>query len=233
MRLKLPLDRKRSANLISGYVHTITNLGDAKEKFYEELAALISTVPQVDKLLLLGDFNAYVGQGHQPWEGGIGTQGGKCNSNDFLQLRTCATHGLAITKTMFRLPTHNKTSWMHPHSKHWQLINYIIVRANDRQDVRVTKAMCGAHCWTDHHLISSKIKLHIHPKRRPQGQTVVKKLNVNNPKLPSIQEELSATLESQLTEATGNDSDSLKTMVPSAALQVPELATRSHQDWLD
>ena len=42
---------------------------------------------------------------------------------------------------------------MHPCSKNWHLIDYVIVRRKDRQDVRVTKTMCGADCWTDHRLV--------------------------------------------------------------------------------
>ncbi len=42
----------------------LTNPDDAKEMFYGESDAPISTVPQADKLLLLGDFNARVGQDH-------------------------------------------------------------------------------------------------------------------------------------------------------------------------
>ena len=232
MKLKFPLGRKRSATLISDYAPTLTNPDEVKEKFYEELKAFISTVPQSDKLILLGDFNARIGQDHQVWEGVIRHHGvGKCNSNGLLLLRTCATHGLAITNTMFRLPTRNKTSWMHPRSKNWHLIDYIIVRAKDRQDVRVTKAMCGTDCWADHRLIISKTKLHIQPMRRPLGQKVAKRLNTNKMKLPSVQKELATTLERQLNEDTGNDWDSLKMTVHSAALQVLGLATRNHQDW--
>uniref|UniRef100_A0A8C7WPE7 Reverse transcriptase domain-containing protein n=1 Tax=Oryzias sinensis TaxID=183150 RepID=A0A8C7WPE7_9TELE len=145
----------------------------------------------------------------------------------------CATHGLAITNTMFRLPSRKKTSWMHPRSKHWHLIDYVIIRAKDRRDVCVTKAMCGADCWTDHRLIISKTNLHIQSKRRPQGQTVVKKLNVNKLKLPSIQEKLVESLDNQLTEDIGNDWDSLKTTIHSAALKVLGPVTRNHQDWFD
>ena len=32
-------------------------------------------------------------------------------------------------------------------SKHWHLIDYVIVRRTDRQDVKVTKTMCGARVW--------------------------------------------------------------------------------------
>jgi len=78
---------------------------------------------------------------------------------------------------MFRLPTHNKTTWMHPRSRHWHLIDYVIARAKDRQDVQVTKAMYGADCWTDHRLIISKLNFAIQLKRRPQGKKVPRRLH--------------------------------------------------------
>ena len=62
---------------------------------------------------------------------------------------------------------------------------------------------------------------------------VAKRLNINKLKLPSVQQVLATTLERQLNEATGNDWDSLKTTVHSAALQVLGPATRNHQDWFD
>ena len=112
MKLKFPLGRKRSTTLISTYALIMTNPDEVNEKFYEELEALNSSVQESDKLILLGDFNARVGQDYQVWEGIIRHHGvGKCNSNSLLLLRTCATHGLAITNITFRLPTRNKMLW--------------------------------------------------------------------------------------------------------------------------
>ncbi|KAL8605813.1 hypothetical protein ACOMHN_064121 [Nucella lapillus] len=67
---------------------------------------------------------------------------------------------------------------MYPRSWHWHLIDYVIIRAKDRQDVRITKAVCGADCWTDHRPIVSKLIFSIQQKRTPQGQKDAKKLNI-------------------------------------------------------
>ena len=144
--------------------------------FYDDLDSLFSAAPRTDKLILLGDFNARVGTDHQTWEGVTGSEGvGKCHSNGLLLLRKCAEHDLLFTNTVFRLLTRRKTTWMHPRSKYWHLIDYVIVRKKNRQDVRVTKTMCGADCWTDHRLVVSKHNLRIQPVRRPQGKKVPKK----------------------------------------------------------
>ena len=140
MMLRLPLCCKRHATIVSAYAATMTNPDEVKDKFYDDLDSVISAAPRTDKLILLGDFNARVGTDHQTWEGVIRSEGvEKCNSNGLLLLRKCAEHELLITSTVFRLPTRRKTTWMHPRSKHWHLIDYVIVRRKDRQDVRVTK----------------------------------------------------------------------------------------------
>ena len=132
MRPRHPLSGKRHATIVSAYAPTMTNPDEVKDKFYDDLDSMISATPG-HALILLVDFNAGVGTDHQTLEGVIGTEGvGKCNSNGLL-LKKCAEHGLLITNTVFLLPTRNKTSWIHPRSKHWHLTDYVIVRRKDRQ----------------------------------------------------------------------------------------------------
>ena len=238
MTLQLPLRGKKNAVLISAYAPTMTNTDDTKTKFYEDLETLISAVPRSNKVFILGDFNARVGDDHLTWEGVIGKHGvGKCNSNGLLLLKTCAAHSLVITNTLFRLPTRHKTTWMHPRSKHWHLIDYIITRSVDKQDIRVTRSMCGADCWTDHRLIISKCRLHIQPPRRPQGQKVVKRLNVSRLKLCS--EQLIQDLDAKLS-TMPNDRNSIderwaafRNAVYTTSLEHLGQAKRNHQDWFD
>jgi exonuclease III len=169
MTLRLPTSGNKAVTIISVYAPTMTNPEELKLKFYEDLHAVVRRVPRNEKIILLGDFNARVGTNHEVWAPVIGKHGiGKCNSNGELLLQFCSEHHLLITNTVFRLPTRNKTTWMHPRSQHWHLIDFIITRLRDRQDVRVTKAMFGADCWTDHRLIMSKLELSVPAKRRPE-----------------------------------------------------------------
>ena len=234
MKLKLPLGKKRTATLISAYALTMTNPDDVKDKFYEELEALISTVLQSDKLILFGDFNARVGKDHHAWERVLGHHGiGKCNSNGLRLLKTCTAFGLIITNTLFSLPTRNKTFWMHPCSKLWHLIDFIIIRSKDRQDVKVTNSMCGAECWTDNRLIISKTKLQVISVRKPQGQKALKRLDVTKLKIPKVQQEFANNLEHELSRVESNDWEFMKEMIYSSALQVLGSTSRKHQDWFD
>ena len=125
MTLRLPLSDNKHATIVSVYAPTMTNPDEVKDKFYNDLDDVMSATPRSDKLMLLGDLNARVGTDHQTWEGVIGPEGvGKCNSNGVLLLRKCAEHDLLITNTVFRPPNRNKTSWNHPRTKHWHLIDY-------------------------------------------------------------------------------------------------------------
>ena len=180
MSLRFPLSDKRHATIVSAYAPTMANPDEVKDKFCGDLDSVISATSRIYSFILLGVFNARVGTDLLTWEGVIGTEGvGKCNSKGkgLLFLRKCAEHELLITNTISRLPTRNKTSWMHLRSSHWHIIDYAIVRRKDRHDVRVTTAMCDADSWTDHSL-TSKLNLRIQPVRRLQGKKVPKRSDV-------------------------------------------------------
>lgn len=121
MTLHLPLPSGKLATLISAYAPTLTNSDEVKDKFYEDLDVLLSSVKRTDRLILLANFNARVGSDHSAWDGVVGKNG---IGNGLLLLKTCVAHYLTITNTIFRLSTRKKTSWMHPSSKHWYLIDY-------------------------------------------------------------------------------------------------------------
>lgn len=99
-----------------------------------------------------------VGKNHLIWNGVIWEHGiGKVNANGMRLLSLCAEHDLTITNTIFQQKNKYKAPWMHPPSKQWHLLDYVIMRPKDIKDVHITCAMRGADCWTDHSMIISKL----------------------------------------------------------------------------
>ncbi|KAK0131440.1 Craniofacial development protein 2 [Merluccius polli] len=135
MTLRLPLAKSRFATLVSVYAPTLNSEEGVKDRFYDNLCATLQSIPRNDKIILLGDFNARVGTNHEVWQGVIGRHGvGNMNSSGLRLLSLCSELGLTITNTFFQLRNMHKTSWMHPRSKHWQIIDYVIVRRRDLHD---------------------------------------------------------------------------------------------------
>nr|VZI20801.1 unnamed protein product [Spirometra erinaceieuropaei] len=141
----------------------------ARDKFYEDPYVLLATVSKADKLIVLGDFNVRVGTDHTAWRGVLGPHSLRgSNDNGLLLLRTCAEHRLILTNTFFCLPEREKTTWRHPRSRQWHLLDYVLVRRRDQRDVLVTTAIAGADGWTDNRLLISKMRIRLQPRRRPQ-----------------------------------------------------------------
>nr|VZI45849.1 unnamed protein product [Spirometra erinaceieuropaei] len=242
MSLRLPLWGGKFATIISAYAPTMTNPDAVRDKFYEDLHALMATVPKADKLIVLGDFNARVGTDHTAWRGVLGPHSLRgSNDNGLLLLRTCAEHRLILTNTFFCLPEREKATRRHPRSRQWHLLDYVLVRRRDQRDVLVTKAIADADGWTDHRLVISKMRIRLQPRRRPQG-----KLNVALLSLPAHRLHFSNELAQRLdnlpisADAAAVENASvenrwrqLRNTVQSTALAVLGRAPRQHQDWFD
>ena len=134
MTMRQPLSKDNFATIIS--VYAMTNLDENKEAFYNQLASVLSGIPCTDKLLLIGDFNARRGRENYKWPLVMGKHGiGKSNSNGEFEL--------IETNTMFKQKDERKTTWMHPRSRHWHMIDFITTRCRDKMDIHSTPVMRG------------------------------------------------------------------------------------------
>lgn len=239
MTLRLKLMNNQRATVISAYAPTLKSDDEQKEAFYKQLDELLSKIHRSDKIILLGDFNARVGRDSTLWAGTIGKEGvGNCNSNGTLLLTKCSEHDLVITNTLFRQKDKFKTTWQHPRSKHWHLIDYVIVRARDQRDVHITKAMTSADdCWTDHRLLRSVMALRVPPKRRIQRKLIKRKLNIEQLKDNSTKLAYQRLLAEKLPTAYPEDVEQHWAGFRSAIIAAGEESVgydkRKHQDWFD
>lgn len=242
MTLRIPLAKNRFATLLSVYAPTLPSDTEVKDSFYQSLDEALHRIPKTDKILLLGDFNARVGQSDRIWKGVLGRHGiGQANSNGMRLLTLCSEHNLTITNTIFQQKTKYKTSWMHPRSKHWHLIDYVIVRRCDIKDVLMCRAMRGAECWTDHRMIMAKVHMSVRPPIRKHGASG-RRLDCARLKDTSTRNEFRCSLAEKLEElelilSGGNDTDQQWTTISSALHEAAAHSigykTKNHQDWFD
>ena len=118
------------------------------------------------------------------------------------------------------------------------LTDYVIVRRKNRQDIRVTKTMCGADCWTDHRLVVSKLNTRIQSAQRTQGKKVPKSLDVSKLKQDSKRQAFFDDICSRLAmELRSDDPEENWTVfrdtVHSSAMDSLGSVSRKHQDWFD
>ena len=152
MSLKLPIQDNKFATVLSVYAPTLQAETGVKEAFYCDLHKFLQQVDSRDKLLILG------GRDFELWKGVQGRHvTGNCNDNGCRHRELCSKHQLVITNTLFQQKDRFKTTWRHPRSKHWHLLNYVLTRQHGTRDVLHTRVMPSADCYTDHRLVRCEV----------------------------------------------------------------------------
>ena len=235
--IRLHLGRKRFVTIFSIYAPPLNHSDSNKDLFYDQLSSAMRAVPKADRLIVMGDFNARVGTDAALWPDVLGPYGvGKCNDNGDRLLSFCSTFGLVITNTLFPLDQRDIVTWTHPRSGHRHLLDYVIVRRRDKADVRITRAMRGAECGTDHALVRTKIALRLSKVTYCVNQPRRQVFNVRKLEDPRTRTKFQRAVNSRLTtlDSTGtpeNMWNQLKSGLTSAALDTLGYHKKTNPDW--
>ena len=199
-------------------------------KFYDDLQDTIDRIPHNDILVMLGDFNARVGvldTGNNLWQGVIGKHG--LSERNFVGeefLEFCALNQFSIMNTWFQKKKIYQGTWTHPATKKCHMIEFVVMRAEQRVVGRDVQVMRGANCWTDHKLVRAKLKVTV-PHSAKREEKISLPFAIHKLKTPAKRDEYCEVLEQHLLarplragDSTECNWDALKSCIVSAAEEV-------------
>lgn len=114
-------------------------------------------------------------------------------------------------------------------SKHSQILDYVINRKRDNQDICSVGATRAADCGTKHMMLRAKLKLEVRCKVRWNGVKVSKRVNLKL-KDPKVKEKLQSVFERTNFDGTW---DQFKTSVCQASAEILGCVECKHLDWFD
>ena len=155
-------------NIIQAYAPTSASTEEEIENFYNDLQAAKDMIPSREICIVMGDFNAKVGEGEDP-ECGIGPYGlGERNERGDMLATFCQANELCVTNTLFKQPNRRRYTWVSPDEKIRNQIDYMLIDNAWKSTVLNSKTRPGVDCDTDHMLVTAKLRVKAYRQCKPK-----------------------------------------------------------------
>ena len=178
--------------IIQVYMPTSDHTDEEIEDMYEQIEKLINGVKGNTNLIVMGDFNASVGEGND--EKVIGKYGlGKRNDRGQRMIEFCKKNNLVVTNTWFQQEKRNRRTWKGFDGTGKSQLDYILVRQRYRNGVKCSRSYPGPDVFSDHNLVAMQMKVTLKKLRRARKKQKwnIEKLKLNNiPFQRSVEEKI-------------------------------------------
>jgi len=146
------------------------------EEFFDTLQEEMNKLPPREEIVLLGDFNASVGNDmYENWSEVVGKYGiGTHNQRGSNLLQFCAINDLIIANTIFKHKESRRYTWISPDLTTKKQIDYILMPRKFKSTLKNCRSYHSAEVGSDHSLVIANIiikkskQIKHTPKRPPR-----------------------------------------------------------------
>lgn len=155
IKVKLNINN-RAHNVISIYAPESCRTQAVREDFYTHLQEVIDEIPTHERTIILGDFNARIGNSVIP-EIKQRFNEDVINENGKLLINLCADNELRINNTFFNHPIQYKYTYQNTRG-HCSMIDYMITNRHIKPaQIIDVRCLTTANIGSDHNLLLCKI----------------------------------------------------------------------------
>ncbi|CAB3986927.1 Hypothetical predicted protein [Paramuricea clavata] len=147
-------------NAIQCYAPTNERDEDSKDQFYSRLQTIVESCPGRDFTIMMGHFNAKIGNDNTGWEEVMGCHGlGDINDNGKRFADLCASHNLVIGGSIFPHKRIHQATWVSPDQTTENQIDHLCINKKFRRSLQDVRVKRRADVASDHRLVVEMLKL--------------------------------------------------------------------------
>ena len=155
------------------YAITEDALIELKDRFFEQLHQVISTIGSSREIILLGDLNSRVGKQEQSKV--VGKHGENIlNENGKKLIEVCEQNELRILNGFYPHKEIHMYTWTQNFRQLKSIIDYVIIKQKTKMKVQDVRVYRGATCGSDHYLLKTRIAF---PRRKESNKEHTKTEN--------------------------------------------------------
>jgi len=226
-------------NIVQVYTPTSDSTEEEIDDFYEHIESALQQCKSQENTIILGDFNAKVGEGRQ--ENVVGPHGlGTRNERGDRLVEWAKRNDFVIANTWFKLPNRRRWTWRSPGNNIRNQIDYILIKERYRNALKACKAYPGADCGSDHNPVIAKMELKLRKLKKSQQN---KKLDLQLLKTDvDMKRKYTIEVKNQfeiLSEETDSEEDANKewniwkeSLTAAAEKVVPAVKKKKNKQWM-
>ena len=222
--------------IIQVYAPTTESTDEEIEKLYEEIEKAKGYLKSQDIKIIMGDFNAKVGD--ERVDDVVGPCGiGTLNERGSRLIEWCERNNFFITNTWFENHQRRQWTWMSPGDRVRNKIDYILVQKRYRNAVKISKSLPGADCDSDHIPVMCKFELKLKKVKKTKAHPTFQMDLLKTDK--SLREQISVAVQnkyealSNITEAEELWSKMKESLNDVMEEHIPKKDAKVHKKWMN